>query len=180
MPVQTTEVRPGDPTVQASGQHRGTVKYTFTDAREFEVNLRTPDLTSWDAKLISYVAVIEEQVRKRDAEAAGQDPDEPLPDSDVGEASNLDILVGKLRTGYAIQDSTDSYRYTKQVNDWRVGKGFTWTQVRDAILADPSYDMTTEEFQDIFDRWTYLNTPAKITTMQDYSALVTGDTWSIG
>ena len=168
MPVDTQTVRDGDPTIQMNGEYRGTVTYTYTDTSDIlEKTLRANGLDSWNALLLSDIPVSEEQMRKRNAMEAGQDPDEPLPDDSSGEASNLDILVGKLRAGYAIYDSTDSYRYTNQVDIWRANKGYTWGQIWNQIESHPEYNMTLDEYTNIIDRWTYLDTPGKIATMKD-------------
>jgi hypothetical protein len=68
-------------------------------------------------------------------------------------------LVGKLRYGYQLGPPEDSYRYTKKVDDWRIGKGHTWTDIKNQIQAVPEYNMTDEEWTDIMDRWNYLNVP---------------------
>ena len=43
MPVQSVDVRDGDPTIQASGEHRGTVTVTFADGRVRDISVRAPD-----------------------------------------------------------------------------------------------------------------------------------------
>jgi hypothetical protein len=50
MPAIGQQTRPGDPTVQVSGQHRGTVDVTFDDGRIVTMNYRAVDLADWNTK----------------------------------------------------------------------------------------------------------------------------------
>ena len=72
MPVVSTDVRDGDPTVQASGQHRGSVTCTFDDGRIIQLNLRAPDLDAWNDAVANAANQAEDQMTRRDAgEAVG-------------------------------------------------------------------------------------------------------------
>ena len=70
MPVQTVDVRDGDPTIQASGQHRGTVDVTFDDGRIITLHLRAPDLDGWNDAVAAAGATAQAQMEERDANDA--------------------------------------------------------------------------------------------------------------
>jgi hypothetical protein len=177
MPAIGQQTRTGDPRVQATGQYRGTIDVTFDDGRIVGINYQAQDLADWNTKEAGASADAEEMLRRNDTQAYSSNEDTDVSDDPVGEATALDTLVGKLRYGYRLGPPEDSYRYTKKVDDWRIGKGHTWTDVKNQIQAVPEYNMTDEEWTDIMDRWNYLNVPARIQIMQDYNNLVQGDTW---
>lgn len=61
MPITSIDVRDGDPTVQASGQHRGTVAATFDDGRIVERHIRAADADEWNDLVASMSAAMQAQ-----------------------------------------------------------------------------------------------------------------------
>jgi len=175
MPVSPPPVvRPGDPTIQKSGQARGSARFNFDDGYFVERNIRTATEAEFAPKVTAMIPEIEAQRRARDAETVNEsDPD----DTGNGDASTLDTMVSKLRHAYRQPAPEDCYRNMKQIDDYRSGKGWTWGDVHDAIFAVPEYQFTEEEWTNISDRYAYLSPAPKVAVMIDYNALLVGDTW---
>lgn len=129
------------------------------------------------ADVDSRIPRVDEKIRTEDASIVAYS-EIPPTDAGAGDASPLDTFVGKLRVGYNEVAPENSYRRTKQCDDYRTSKGLTWAQVRAQIQADPKYNMSDSEWAATMARWDYLNVPTRIQTMQNYNNLVQGDTWN--
>ena len=174
MPVMSTQTRAGDPTVQVTGQARGTVKYIFDDGFAIELAIRTSTLAEFDPEITARIPEVELSRRKMDSNAVVEDD---IADTGNGAASTLDTMVVKLRYAYSQPLPEDSYRNMNQIDNYRINKGWTWTQVHNAIFNVPEYEFTEEEWSNIMDRFSYLDFPAKIQIMIDYDNLRSGDIW---
>lgn len=172
--AMVTTVHPGDPTVEVTGEHRGTLYFTFDDGEVLSSSLQAPDLATWNAEIPRLEESALDRKRAIDSEAVVEDPPN---DAGNGEASTLDTMVFKLRYAYSRPYPRSCYTNMKQIDDYRISKGWTWGDVHDAIFAEPKYNFTEGEWTNIQDRYTYLNTPANITAMDNFHPVLQGDTW---
>ena len=84
MPVQSVDVRDGDPTVQVTGEHRGTVTVTFTDGRVVDRSLRAPNADAWADLIANIAAKVQQQQSEADAnDAVEQDQEIVTPNKEA-------------------------------------------------------------------------------------------------
>ena len=106
MPIVSIDVRDGDPTVQVSGQHRGTVTATFADGRVVNRNLRAAGADDWLAQLAGVSTLIQAETEQRDAQSAVN------LDTEIaakGEASEAQVAVAYVRQAWEEAKATDGY-----------------------------------------------------------------------
>jgi len=132
MPIISIDVRDGDPTVQASGQHRGTVAATFSDGRIIERNIRAADSNEWNDKIAAISDLIQEQVEKQDAERS-VDPETEV--AAEGEASIAQAAVAYLQAAMREEQAYDAYLLMARFNNWRTNNGWNMDQVETHLLA---------------------------------------------
>jgi hypothetical protein len=145
------EVRAGDPTVQVSGQHRGTIKGTFDDGRIVERNIRGADLAGWDAKVAAAPAEMEEQMMVADAGAAVS-PDEDVAPS--GEATIEQTAIAYLRDSWRSELASDAYLLFDRFNTYVTNSQYTWDDVHTHLIA---HGLTQEEWDQMKAAYQYLN-----------------------
>jgi len=165
MPVQSIDVRDGDPTQQASGEYRGTVDATMTDGRLITKNLRAPTLDAWNDKIANVQDEIEAQVSQRDAED-GISPDDEITAN--GDASIEQRAVAYLRRAWQEERPRDAFLLFDRFNDFRNQKGWNLNQVQ-AGLA--SAGLGVEEWNDMSAAYQYLSGAGRPSTMNDYEAI---------
>jgi hypothetical protein len=152
MPIITpVEVRAGDPTVQASGQHRGTVTGTqSTDARIVERSIRAADLSGWDAKVAAMPAEMQVQMEAQDAAQA------VTPDEDVAannEASVAQTCVAYIREAAATEQAYDAWLLYDRINTY-VTNHSDWNSAHDHLIAE---GLTQEEYDQAKNAYNYLS-----------------------
>ena len=160
MPIVSIDVRDGDPTVQASQQHRGTVAATFDDGRVIERNLRAPDLDAWNDLIASMNAVIQSQMEERDAEEA------VTPDEDVAsnkEASIAQTCIAYMRQAWQAETAYDAYALYARINTY-VTNHSDWNTVHTHLLAE---GLTQEEFDQAKTAYQYLSGSGRPATLSD-------------
>lgn len=165
MPVQSIDVREGDPTTQASGQVRGTVDVTFTDGRVFTRNLRAADLDAWNDMIANYTAVIEAQVAESDAY------DDLNPDEDIAahkEATVKQRAVAYLREAMQQEYAREGYRRLWKFDQYRQAQGWTVNQVVTNLLEA---GLTQEEWDEMLAAYQYLSDAGRPAIMNDYHAI---------
>lgn len=165
MPVQSIDVRDGDPTQQASGQYRGTVDVTFVDGRVFTRNLSAPDLDSWNDMIANYTAIIEAQIAEADA-SSNVNPDEEIVQ--VGEGTVKQRAVAYLRDAWNQDNCRDAYLRFDKFNNYRLAQGWNLNQVV-AGLAEAG--LTQEEWDEMRDAYSYLNSAGRPAIMNDYQTI---------
>lgn len=161
MPIVSVDVRDGDPTVQASGQHRGTVTATFDDGRIIERNLRAPDANSWNDLVANIGAEIQAQMERRDAEEAVS------PDAEVAankESSIAQVAVAYLRSAWNDEQAYDAYLKLARFANYVTNNGYTWNNVQTHLFAA---GLTEEEWTGLKTAYTYLNGGGRPAIMAD-------------
>lgn len=149
MPVLSVDVRAGDPTVQASGQHRGTVDVTFDDGRVITLNLRAPDLDSWNDAVANAGAQAQAQMERRDAEEA-------VGDQDIAankEASIAQSAIAYIRSAWNEPQAYDAYLLFDRINTFITNNG-GWATVKPILLAN---GLTEEEYDQCAAAYQYLS-----------------------
>ncbi len=172
MPVQSVDVRDGDPTIQVTGEHRGTVTVTFTDGRVRDVSVRAPDADAWADKIANISAKAQSDQEDQDAaEAVEQDIEILNPHKEAGLPK---MALAYLRRAQAEEDPYQAYLKFSRFNDYRVNQGWNLNQVQTQLA---SVGLTAEEWQDMRDRYQYLSNAGRVTAMEAYQSVVAGDTW---
>lgn len=165
MPITSIDVRDGDPTIQATGEHRGTVECTFADGRIVQRNLRAPDANAWQDKVANIGAEVQDQMELQDADA-GVDPDEEVVAG--GEASIEQRAVAYLRGAWGEENARDAYLLFDRFNTFRLAQGWNLNQVQ-AGLA--SAGLTTEEWDEMKTAYQYLDGAGRPAIMNDYQTI---------
>lgn len=147
MPVSSVDVRDGDPTIQASGQYRGSVDVTMDDGRVFTLNIRAPDQDSWNDQVAAAGATIQARVEVQDAEAA------VTPDADVAankEASIAQTCIAYIRRAWEEQRAKDASDLYTRINNFVTANG-GWAVAKPALLAaglpEAEYDRAEAAYQ---------------------------------
>ena len=159
MPVSTVDVRAGDPTVQASGQHRGTVDCTFDDGRIITLHLRAPDLDGWNDAVAAAGATAQAQMEERDANDA-------VGDTDVAankEASIAQTCIAYIRQAWSYEQAYEAWLLYDRINTYVTNNG-GWVAAKPALIAE---GLTDEEYQQAQDAYTYLSGAGRPATMSD-------------
>lgn len=164
MPIVSLEVRAGDPTVQVSGQHRGTVKATFDDGRIAERHLRAPDANAWATLISNVSADIEGQQQEQDADSAVS-PDSGIAAS--GEASQVQTCIAYIRQALATEKAYDAYLLLDRINTFVLANG-DWATARPVLIAagleEKVYDQASASY-------TYLSNAGRPVTMADAKSI---------
>lgn len=160
MPIVSIDVRDGDPTVQASGQHRGTVTGTFDDGRIMERNIRAADLDGWNDKVAAMSGEMQAQMEAADAEAAVS-PSEPVAASE--EASIAQTCVAYIREAAATEQAYDAYLLYDRINTY-VTNHSNWPTVKPILLAE---GLTEEEYGQAGSAFNYLSSAGRPAIMSD-------------
>lgn len=167
----TSSVVVDGPNVQADGQRRGVIEFTFDDGRVVRRSVRAPDITAWTALLLAIDGEVEAAIQLSDAEEASQTDTEITA---VKQASIKQVAVAYLRTAYATGDPLRAYLLFSRFNDYRNSQGWSMDQV---VTNLATVGLTDEEWADMKDRYLYLSDAARVTTMQAYDGVLSGDTW---
>lgn len=159
MPVIATDVRDGDPTVQASQQHRGTVKCTFDDGRILEMNLRAPDLDGWNDAVAGAALKAEDQMMRRDAdEAVG---DQPIDSGGNKEADQYQVCAAYMRDADAESEAYNAWVLYSRIDDYVQSNG-GWVTFKPVMLAE---GMDEEFFDRSASQYQYLSAAGRPATM---------------
>lgn len=172
MPAISVDVRDGDPTIQASGEHRGTVAVTFDDGRVIERNVRAPNADAWADLIANILTRVQEQVQEADAQEAVENDVEIL--NPYKEASTAKMAVAYLRRAQETEDPYRAYLKFSRFNDFRVAQGWSLNQVVTNLMAA---GLTEDEWTDMRARYQYLSNAARVTAMEAYQNVVAGDVW---
>jgi len=162
MPIVSIDVRDGDPTIQASGEHRGTVTATFADGRIVERNLRAPDADAWNDKIAAISAEIQAQQEVSDADS-GVSPDAEVVAN--GEASIEQRAVAYLRRAWQEENCRDAYLLFDKFNDFRLARGWNLNQVQAGLMGA---GLTVEEWDSMKTAYQYLAGAGRPAIMNDY------------
>jgi hypothetical protein len=174
MPIVKIYLNEGDPTIQAHGEYRGVLNAEFDDGRIITKHLSAPDEDAWSAKILQIENSVELEVQRADAEEAAENDVEIL--SPYRQASLKQMAVAYLRKAQLEPDPYLAYLKFSRFNDWRTREGYTLAQVESALASE---GLTSEEWQNMRDRYTYLSNPARVTAMQTYQDILAGDVWAI-
>lgn len=147
MGVSSSDVRSGDPTIQASGQYRGTVDVTMTDGRVYTLIIRAPDLDSWNDQVAAAGATIQARVEEQDAQEA------VTPDADVAankEASIAQTCIAYIRQAWSHESAIDAWNLYARINTYVTNNG-GWATAKPALLAaglpEEEYDQAAAAYQ---------------------------------
>ena len=132
MPIVSIDVRDGDPTIQASGQHRGTVMATFADGRIIERNLRAPDADAWQDLIAGISAKIQAQAEEQDAENS-VDPGTEV--EAAGEASEDQAAAAYIRNSLSQEFALDAWLRLSRFKNWVDANGGNFNAVEARLLA---------------------------------------------
>ena len=165
MPIVSIDVRDGDPTVQASGQHRGTVTATFADGREVSRNLRAADADAWMDMVATISSRIQSDTEISDA-VASVNPDTEVAES--GEASQAQAAVAYLRAAWSEEEALDGYLLLERFNNWRKDNGWSMSKVVPRLLAA---GLEQEEWDEIKAAYLYLSGSGRATALMTAQAI---------
>jgi len=161
MPVQSVDVRDGDPTIQASGQYRGTVDVTMTDGRVFTLNIRAASQDEWNDRVTAAAATIQAQVERRDA-AEAVDPEQEVAASK--EASIAQVAVAYLRGAWEEEQAYNAWLRFARFNNYVTNNGYTWENVQAHLFAA---GLTQEEWDELKAAYQYLSGGGRPAIMAD-------------
>jgi len=161
MPVQSVDVRSGDPTIQTSGQYRGTVDVTMTDGRVFTLNIRAADQDEWNDRVAAAGATIQAQVERRDADEA-VDPEQDVAASK--EASIAQVAVAYLRAAYQEEQAYDAWLKLSRFANYVTNNGYTWNNVQTHLIAE---GLTQDEWDQLKAIYQYLSGGGRPAIMAD-------------
>lgn len=161
MPIISIDVRDGDPTIQASGEHRGSVAATFSDGRIVERNLRAADANAWNDLIAGISAKIEADQQKRDAEDAVDSESEVSANK---EASIAQTALAYLRAAWQQEQAHDAYLLFARFANYVSNNGYTWNNVKTHLFA---VGLEQEEWDKIKTAYTYLNGAGRPAIMAD-------------
>lgn len=147
MPVVSVFMNDGDPTVQASGEYRGTVNVELTDGRVITRSLRAPDEDAWSALILDIESKTLKEVQDEDAK-------DGIGDEDVaakGEASIEQRALAYLRTAMEQDTAYEAYKLMNRFDRFRQAKGWSWKQVISGLqsvgLEQEELDEMTAAYQ---------------------------------
>lgn len=170
MPITNTDVVDG-PGVQASGEHRGVLEFTFSDGRVIRRTVSAPDAAAWSNLIVDMSAEVEAQVALSDAQE-GISPDQEIAANK--EASIKQRALEYLRKAYSTGDPYVAFLLFDRFNNYRLAQGWSLNQVHQQ-LADAG--LSEEEWDNMLERYQYLSNTGRVTAMQAYQDVVAGDTW---
>lgn len=130
MPVQSVDVRAGDPTQQASGQWRGTVDVTLTDGRVYMRNLRAETLDEWNDLVANAGAETLAEVSMQDAAEAVEDVDIVASK----EATVAQTCRAYIEQAMATEQAYDAWLLLARINTYVTNNG-GWAVAKPALLA---------------------------------------------
>ena len=166
MPVQSVDVRDGDPTIQASGQYRGTVTVTFDDGRIIERNLRAPDSDAWSDAVANAGLEAQSQMESRDAE------DAVAPEADV--AANKEAAIAQTCVAYIRQAWQEETAYAAHALYARINTYVTthsdWNTAHTHLLAE---GLEQEEYDQAKAAYQYLSGSGRPATLSDAQTIQT-------
>ena len=165
MPIVSIDVRDGDPTIQANGQHRGTVAATFADGRIVERSLRAADADAWNDLIAGISAEIQAKQEVQDAEAGVSSDDEIVAG---GEASVEQRAVAYLRAAWGQELARDAYLLFDKFNDFRLARGWNLNQVQTGLM---SAGLTVDEWDEMKAAYQYLAGAGRPAIMNDYQTI---------
>ena len=160
MPITSIDVRDGDPTVQASGQHRGTVAATFSDGRIVERSVRAKDADEWNDKIAAISDLIQAQQEASDAQSA-VDPETPV--TAHKEASQAQTCIAYIREALATEQAYDAFLLLDRINTYVVANA-GWPTVKPILLAA---GLDEEEYDKAGNAFNYLSSAGRPAIMSD-------------
>ena len=167
MPITDTNVIDG-PNVQANGEYRGTLEFTFDDGRVIKRNVRAPDAAAWANLAVDLPAKIERVIQEEDAqEAVNSDLEVQI----YKQANKKQLALAYLRRAHSNEDPYRAYLQFSRFNDWRLAQGYDLNQVASA-LADVG--MTQDEWDEMLAAYQYLSNAARVTAMEAYQSIKNG------
>lgn len=150
MPIVSIDVRDGDPTVQASGQHRGTVAATFSDGRIIERNIRAADLDDWNDTVAAQSTEMQAKMEEQDAQSA-VDPEAPV--AGEGEASVAQTCVAYIHQAANTEQAYDAWLLYDRINTY-VTNHSGWILAKPHLLAE---GLEEEEYEQAKNAYNYLS-----------------------
>ena len=168
MPIVSIDVRDGDPTVNSTGQHRGSVIATFDDGRISEKRIRAADADEWNDKVASASAEMQADMERKDAEAA------VTPDSDVTEnkeASIAQTCIAYIREAWSQQSAYQGWLLYARINTY-VTNHSSWATAQTHLIAA---GLTQEEYDQAELAYNYLSGAGRPATMSDAQTIQ--DAW---
>ena len=160
MPIITIDVRDGDPTIQESGQHRGTVTATFDDGREVSRNLRAADADAWNDLIAGISAVIQAQMEVRDAEDAIDSGADVVANK---EASIAQTCVAYIREAWNAETAHEAWLLYARINTYVLAHS-NWNAAKTHLL---SAGLEQEEYDQAKAAYQYLSGGGRPATMSD-------------
>ena len=149
MPVVDSYLK-APPSVEATGEHRGTVIVEFTGGRTVERRLRAPDAAAWAELMLDIEERIESETQESDA-------NENIKDEEIsanGEATRAQRAVAYLRRSMEQEQAADAYALMARFNNFRTDNGWSWNQVVTNLAAA---GLEQEEFDEMRASYQYLN-----------------------
>jgi hypothetical protein len=168
MPITSIDVRDGDPTVQQSGQHRGTVKATFDDGRTSEKPLRGIDLDDWNDKVAAAWGVMQDDMIRSDAHEAVD------PDADVTankEASQPQTCIAYIKQAWEQESANSAWLLYARINNYVTGHS-DWATVKPLLLAE---GLPEEEYDRAAVAYAYLSGAGRPAILSDAQTIQ--DAW---
>lgn len=166
MPIIRQDVIDG-PSIQSSGERRGTIEFEFDDGRIIRREVRAPDATSWADLLIDLPADVEQTVQLQDAKVASEGDAEVI-DAEPGQASREQIALEYLRQAYRLESPYEAYLKFDKFNNYRLLRGWNVNQV---VAGLTSVGLTQEEWDLMLSSYQYLSNPARVTAMEAYQPI---------
>lgn len=160
MPVSNTDVRYGDPTVQASGQHRGTVDVTFDDGRQMSINIRAADLDDWNDKVSQAGAVAQARMEEADANEAVSGEQDVAANK---EATIAQTCIAYIRQAWDMELAYDAWALYDRINTY-VTNHSDWNTAHTHLLAE---GLTQEEYDQAEAAYQYLSGSGRPATMAE-------------
>jgi hypothetical protein len=168
MPIVSIDVRDGDPTVQASGQHRGTIKATFDDGRITEKSLRAADIDGWNDAVASAWGDMEADMVRSDAYAAV----DPAADVEAnGEATKPQTCIAYIKQAWASESANDAWLLYARINNYVTGHS-DWATVKPLLLAE---GLPEEEYDQAAVAYAYLSGAGRPAILSDAQGIQ--DAW---
>ena len=159
MAVSSVDVRSGDPSVQASGQYRGTVDVLFDDGRVITLNLRAPDLDAWNDAVANAGAQAQEMMESRDAQEA-------VGDTDIAankEASIAQSAIAYIRAAWTAEAAYDAWILFSRINTFITNNG-GWVTAKPILLAN---GLAEEEYDQCAAAYNYLSGAGRPATLAE-------------
>lgn len=160
MPIVSSVAFNGEPTQQASGEWRGSARYTFDDGRTADRRITAPSAGEWANKMDAYESDVELSMQQRDAEEGVSVDAEIVANK---QASIKQRAVAYLRAAMAEDDPYTAFLLLDRFNTYRLAQGWNLNQVQ-AGLAEAGLE--SKEWDTVRTAYQYLSNAGRVTAMQ--------------